>query len=82
MARNRNAPCLLPCALRLAPCADPTEHHDLGGDPQYAHVVAEILARMDDEEPTVYDPVRGAKDPAACAQVAANGGFFGPWLEA
>ena len=68
--------------LAAAHTPDPTEHHDLGDDPQYAPVVAEILARMDAEEATVYNPDRGAKDPRACAQVATNGGFFGPWLEA
>ena len=40
----------------------------------------ELRARIEELRPGVYGPYRGDEDPAACEQVVANGGFWGPWL--
>ena len=58
--------------------ADPTEHHDLALErPDDAKALLERLRAV---SKTQFDPDRGTSQPAACAQVRANGGFFGPWL--
>merc|ERR1711862_1057394 len=57
---------------------DPGEHHDLALDmPQ---VVDDMLARMHLAQKNVFDPDRGETEiTQACAQLARNGGFWGPW---
>ena len=57
---------------------DPTEHNDLAlAMPEKAR---EIYARMEELQKTFFDPPRGEEElDAACAAVAARGGFWGPW---
>jgi hypothetical protein len=59
---------------------DPTEHNDLGADPAHQDKLDELLGRLVAVAKTNFDPDRGPGDPAACVQIKANGGFFGPWL--
>ena len=42
--------------------------------------LARLHARLVQLREGVYHPWRGVEDPAACAQVGLNGGFWGPWL--
>ena len=59
---------------------DPTEHNDLGAVPAYAHIVESMLGRMEELQPRVFDPDRGAskaETSAACKRVTENGGFWG-----
>ena len=59
---------------------DPTEHNDLGEVPAYAHIVDSMLGRMEELQPRVFDPDRGAskaETSAACKRVTENGGFWG-----
>ena len=71
-------------AERRGRCAqvieDPTEHNDLGEVPAYAHIVESMLGRMEELQPRVFDPDRGAskaETSAACKRVTENGGFWG-----
>ena len=42
---------------------------------------AEMLARLNDLQRTVYSPDRGSKDMAACtAATSRYGGYWGPWV--
>jgi hypothetical protein len=59
---------------------DPTEHVDLSLDPAHAPDLARLLERLRTVSKTFFNPNRGGGDPAACAQLKANGNFFGPWL--
>ena len=61
--------------------ADPTEHNDLALDPMYSAELARLLARLREVSKTFFNPSRGNGDQQACAQVKANGNFFGPWLD-
>ena len=45
-------------------------------------VLAQMLARMDEIEGTVYTPDRGTDTGEACAAALARGGYFGPFLRA
>jgi arylsulfatase I/J len=59
---------------------DPTEHHDLAL--KMPELVDTMLARMQELQKTVYDPMRGqAEVRDACAAVVRNGGFWGPWRD-
>jgi len=59
--------------------ADPTEHFDLAkSNPTTA---AELLAKIQEAQKTVFDPYRGQADPRACEAVRGkNKGFWGPFL--
>ncbi|KAK7231142.1 sulfuric ester hydrolase [Aureococcus anophagefferens] len=72
----------VPCDCATTGClynvtADPTESDDLAAARPGA--VAALRSRLEALRATVYAPDRGAKDDAACAQIATNGGFWGPW---
>jgi arylsulfatase I/J len=60
---------------------DPTETMNLAEDPAHAGVFARMLARIDSLQAGCYSPDRGANDKRACAQLKANGDFWGPWLD-
>ena len=48
--------------------------------PAYAHIVESMLGRMEELQPRVFDPDRGAskaETSAACKRVTENGGFWG-----
>ena len=60
----------------------PTEHVDLGTDPKYAKIVDQMIERMEELQPSVYDPDRGKPEvAAACAKLEENGGFWSPWKD-
>jgi len=78
-----SALCSLLCrheTLSVQVIEDPTEHNDLGEVPAYAHIVESMLGRMEELQPRVFDPDRGAskaETSAACKRVTENGGFWG-----
>ena len=48
---------------------------------QLPDVVETMLAKMQAEQLTVYDPDRGKSDQKAyCNQVVHNRGYYGPWM--
>ena len=62
---------------------DPAERTDLAalGGPPYDAIAARMRAELDAlSARDFFDPDRGANDDAACAQLVANGGYYGPWL--
>jgi len=60
---------------------DPSERHDLAL--QQPQLAATLLQRLQELDATLFDPPRGAPDHAgACKQVEANGGYWGPWMDA
>lgn len=61
--------------------ADPSEKVDLGKNALFAEVRDRMMARLKELNQGNYIPDRGDTDPAACEQVKANGGFFGPWVD-
>lgn len=70
--------CKVGCLFNLS--SDPTEHHDIALE--RPDLVALLHARLVAYSKTLFDPDRGVVDAeGACAAMARNGGFFGPWLE-
>ena len=70
----------LSCGRCAQVIEDPPEHNDLGEVPAYAHIVESMLGRMEELQPRVFDPDRGAskaETSAACKRVTENGGFWG-----
>jgi hypothetical protein len=64
--------------------ADPTEHHDLRAEATSGSwpILPQLMKMLLDENQTVFSPDRGSgAQGAACAQAAANGGYWGPWLK-
>ena len=60
----------------------PTEHVDLGTDPKYTKIVDQMIERMEELQPLVYDPDRGKPEVAtACTKLEDNGGFWSPWKD-
>jgi len=58
---------------------DPGEYESLAT--QLPEVFAEMLARLDEVQGTVYSPDRGTINKAACEQVKTNEGYWGPFIE-
>jgi hypothetical protein len=46
---------------------DPTEHHQLSGDPQYAAQIAKMRARLSALEATYFNPTRNSRAGAGVA---------------
>lgn len=59
--------------------SDPSESTNLAL--VHPDVFTAMLARIDTLQEGVYTPDRGTTDKAACEQVVANGGYWGPWLD-
>ena len=71
------------CDKELGGClfeliSDPTEHVDVAASEGDA--MQSMVARLGALQAALFTPDRGQKDDRACEQVAANGGFYGPWL--
>lgn len=60
---------------------DPTEHHDLAGDPAYVDVVSHLVEKLAEMNRTIYDPDRGNMSIDACEVAIRNGGFLGPFVD-
>jgi hypothetical protein len=58
--------------------SDPSESSNLAAT--QPELFMEMLARVDVLQASVYSPVRGHKDPAACARAADRGYYWGPFL--
>ena len=63
--------------------ADPTEHHQLSGDPKMAPTIAKMRARLAELEATYFNPVRNSPAGQGIAARAAQekwGGYWGPFV--
>mmetsp|Transcript_468 Transcript_468/g.933 ORF Transcript_468/g.933 Transcript_468/m.933 type:complete len:570 (-) Transcript_468:290-1999(-) len=58
--------------------ADPLETRDLAS--ALPDVTSRLRDRLEELRSNVYAPDRGDVEQAACHQIDANGGFWGPWL--
>jgi len=69
--------CDSPCLFDIY--ADPTEHHDIASE--HPTIVADLVNRINDAKKTIFNPDRGALDPAACnTALGKYNGFWGPWV--
>lgn len=60
---------------------DPFENQDLAKHSKFQKIRDDMKARLQELNKGIYRPNRGTTDPAACAQVEVNGGFYGPWVD-
>jgi arylsulfatase B len=58
---------------------DPSESVNLAAT--FPDIFNQLLARLDEWQATVFSPVRGHKNPAACEAATARGDYWGPFLE-
>ena len=58
---------------------DPSESNNLAQD--MPELFNELLKRLDEIRDTVYSPIRGHKNSAACDQAEHNGYYWGPFFE-
>ncbi len=58
---------------------DPSENDNLAE--LMPDLFSEMLSRIDEIQATVYSPVRGHRDPAACEQASHNGFYWGPFID-
>ena len=59
---------------------DPYETMDLAQESASQEALQIVRQRILQLQPSIFLPDRGSADPRACDQVAANGGYYGPWL--
>ena len=59
--------------------SDPQERVNLASDPEHAGTLTAMQAQLTEANTRIFSPDRGAPDPRACAQVKANGGYWGPF---
>lgn len=71
--------CMEGCLFDLR--EDPFENNDLSKQSRFKKLRDDMKARLQELNKGIYRPNRGKNDPAACAQVQANGGFYGPWVD-
>ncbi|CAK0817376.1 unnamed protein product [Prorocentrum cordatum] len=60
---------------------DPTEHHDLSGDPKYASLLEELRGDLKKFNEGLFEPDRGEPVMEACWEAMRAGGFYGPYVD-
>ena len=71
--------CLFDVGVGVA--GDMGERVDLAGDPAHAGVLQELQGKLAAANRGIFSPNRGGFDARACAAAAANGGYWGPFLD-
>jgi len=60
---------------------DPTEHHNLAGEQQFASKLAELQSELKSLNSNVFQPGRGKPSLSACNKAIDIGGFYGPFVD-
>ena len=60
---------------------DPTEHHNLAGDPAHADLIADLHAALLKANASLFAPDRGAPTLQACDVAIDNGRYYGAFID-